>query len=106
MTTAQRLHERQSLTVSHCMGTALAAAGVSLVSYLTLALVSSLAGRRNEPMGKAHKLDCEAAANDCRFIIQSENETEAIELAKKHMSDAHGQDYTDEELRGDYLQTV
>ncbi|MFC7223934.1 DUF1059 domain-containing protein [Halalkalicoccus sp. GCM10025322] len=57
-------------------------------------------------MAKARKLDCEAAAADCRFIIQSENEDEAIELAKKHMKDVHGQDYTDEELRGEHLQVV
>ncbi|WP_336364612.1 DUF1059 domain-containing protein [Halalkalicoccus salilacus] len=57
-------------------------------------------------MAKARKLDCEAAAADCRFIIQSENEDEAIELAKKHMKDVHGQDYTDEELREEHLQVV
>ncbi len=57
-------------------------------------------------MAKAHKLDCESAAADCRFIIQSENEEEAIELAKKHMQDVHGQDYTDEELQQDHLQVV
>lgn len=57
-------------------------------------------------MTKAHKLDCEAAAADCRFIIQSENEAEAIELAKKHMREVHGQDYTDEELQGEHLQVV
>ena len=57
-------------------------------------------------MTGAHKLDCEAAAADCRFIIQSENEEEAIELAKKHMSEVHGQQYTDEELRQEHLQVV
>ena len=57
-------------------------------------------------MAQAHKLDCEAAAADCRFIIQSENEAEAIELAKKHMKDDHGQDYTDEELQTEHLQVV
>lgn len=57
-------------------------------------------------MTQAHKLDCEAAAADCRFIIQSENETEAIELAKNHMHDVHGKDLTDDELRHDHLQTV
>lgn len=57
-------------------------------------------------MAKAHKLDCEAAAADCRFIIQSENEEEALELAKKHMREVHGQEYTDEELRDEHLQTV
>lgn len=57
-------------------------------------------------MAKAHKLDCESAAADCRFIIQSEDETEAVELARKHMRDVHGQEYTDEELQGEHLQVV
>ncbi|WP_129114759.1 DUF1059 domain-containing protein [Halegenticoccus tardaugens] len=57
-------------------------------------------------MANAHKLDCEAAAADCRFIIQSENEAEAIELAKKHMREVHGREYTDEELQENHLQVV
>lgn len=57
-------------------------------------------------MANAHKLDCESEAADCRFIIQSEDETEAIELAKEHMHDVHGQDFTDEELREQHLQVV
>ena len=57
-------------------------------------------------MSSAHKLDCEAAAADCRFVIQSEDEGEAVELARKHMRDVHGRDYTDEELRKDHLQVV
>lgn len=57
-------------------------------------------------MTTAHKLDCESAAADCRFIIQSENEAEAIELAREHMKDVHGQEFTDEELRADHLQEV
>ncbi|SEP02296.1 Protein of unknown function [Halogranum amylolyticum] len=57
-------------------------------------------------MAQAHKLDCESAAADCRFIIQSEDEAEAIELAKQHMRDVHGKDYTDEELRSKHLQIV
>lgn len=55
---------------------------------------------------QAHRLDCEAAAADCRFIVQSENEDEAVELAKVHMRDIHGTDYTDEELRSDHLKIV
>ena len=54
----------------------------------------------------AHKLDCEAAENDCRFIIQSEDEDEVIELARKHMHDVHGRDYSSDELRQEYLQVV
>jgi predicted small metal-binding protein len=57
-------------------------------------------------MSQAHRLDCEAAAADCRFIIQSENESEAVALAKNHMRDSHGKDYTDEELRSEHLQIV
>jgi predicted small metal-binding protein len=57
-------------------------------------------------VAQAHKLDCEAAAADCRFIIQSEDEAEAIELAKRHMRGVHGQDYTDEELRSKHLKIV
>lgn len=57
-------------------------------------------------MAQAHKLDCETSANDCRFIIQSENEDEALELAQKHMREVHGQDYSHDELRSEYLQTV
>lgn len=57
-------------------------------------------------MARAHKLDCESAAADCRFVIQSENEAEAIELAKEHMRDVHGRDYTDDELRTEHLQVV
>jgi len=57
-------------------------------------------------MAQAHKLDCEAAAADCRFIVQSEDETEANGLAKRHMWDVHGQDYTDEELRSEHLKIV
>ncbi|MDS0301027.1 DUF1059 domain-containing protein [Halogeometricum sp. S1BR25-6] len=57
-------------------------------------------------MAQAHKLDCETAAADCRFIIQSENETEAIELAKAHMNEVHGKGYTDDELRSEHLQVV
>lgn len=57
-------------------------------------------------MTEAYRLDCEKEAADCRFIIQSENEDEAIELATNHMRDVHGQDYTDDELRDEHLETV
>ena len=57
-------------------------------------------------MAQAHKLDCEAAAADCRFIIQSEDEAEVFELAKRHMRDVHGQDYSDGELRSEHLKIV
>lgn len=57
-------------------------------------------------MTEAHKLDCEAAEADCRFIVQSENEEEALELAKNHMKEGHGKEFTDEELREDHLQVV
>ncbi|MCU4753879.1 DUF1059 domain-containing protein [Halobacteria archaeon AArc-curdl1] len=57
-------------------------------------------------MAQAHKLDCEAAESDCRFIIQSENEEEAIELARNHMHEEHGKEFSDEELQTEYLQVV
>jgi predicted small metal-binding protein len=57
-------------------------------------------------MADAHKLDCESVSETCRFIIQSENEEEAIELAQKHMKEVHGQEITDEELQNDHLQVV
>ena len=57
-------------------------------------------------MSDAYRLDCEAQAADCRFIIQSEDEAEAIELARTHMKEGHGQDYTPEELRSEHLETV
>lgn len=56
-------------------------------------------------MTQAYKLDCESAEADCRFIIQTENEVEAIELARNHMQKDHGQEYTDDELREE-LQVV
>lgn len=57
-------------------------------------------------MATAHRLDCEKEAADCRFIVQSEDEDEAIELAKTHMRDVHGQEYTDDELRREHVETV
>lgn len=57
-------------------------------------------------MATAHRLDCESEAADCRFIVQSENEAEAVELARNHMEEAHGREYTDDELRRDHLETV
>jgi len=57
-------------------------------------------------MAQAHKLDCESAMNDCRFVVQSEDETEALELARNHMKNIHGAEYTDDELRAEYLQVV
>lgn len=57
-------------------------------------------------MTQAHRLDCEAAAADCRFVVQSENEAEAVELAQNHMRDVHGEDYTADTLRSKYLKIV
>ncbi|WP_331235443.1 DUF1059 domain-containing protein [Natronorarus salvus] len=57
-------------------------------------------------MARAHKLDCEAVSDECRFIVQSENESEAIELAKNHMKEVHGRELTNEELREEHLQVV
>ncbi|SDK06326.1 DUF1059 domain-containing protein [Natronorubrum texcoconense] len=57
-------------------------------------------------MVEAHKLDCESVSDTCRFIVQSEDEDEAVELAKNHMSEIHGQELTSEELRDEHLQIV
>ncbi|WP_433628472.1 DUF1059 domain-containing protein [Halomicrococcus sp. NG-SE-24] len=57
-------------------------------------------------MAQVDEFDREAAAADCRFIIQSENEKGAVELTKNHTHDVHGKDYTDEELRSEHLKTV
>lgn len=57
-------------------------------------------------MGQAHKPDYDTAAADCRFIVRSEAEAEAIELAKRHVREVHGQNYADEELRSKHLQLV
>jgi len=57
-------------------------------------------------MADAYRLDCESEAVDCRFVVQSEDETEAIELAREHMREGHGREYSDEELRADHLQVV
>lgn len=57
-------------------------------------------------MAQAHRLDCESAAADCRFVVQSEDEAEAVELAKNHMHEVHGRDYSTEELRSDHLKIV
>ncbi|ELY43759.1 DUF1059 domain-containing protein [Natronorubrum tibetense] len=57
-------------------------------------------------MVEAHKLDCESVSDTCRFIVQSEDEDEAVELAKNHMAEIHGQELTSEELRDKHLQIV
>lgn len=57
-------------------------------------------------MTQVHKLDCESAMNDCHFVVQSEDESEAIELARNHMESVHGTEYSDDQLREEYLQTV
>lgn len=57
-------------------------------------------------MEDAYRLDCENEAADCRFIIQSEDEEQAIELAQKHMKEYHDQEYTEEEARNRHLEVV
>lgn len=57
-------------------------------------------------MTNAHRLDCEKEAAGCRFIVQSEDEEEAITLAKNHMNTVHDRDFTDDELRHEHLETV
>lgn len=57
-------------------------------------------------MTQAHKLDCESAVSECRFIVQSEDEGEAIELARNHMQEIHDREVSDDELQSEYLQVV
>lgn len=57
-------------------------------------------------MADAHKLDCESVSDTCRFIIQSENEEEAVELARNHMKEVHGNEFTDDELRDEHMEVV
>lgn len=57
-------------------------------------------------MTQAHRLDCVREAADCRFIVQSENEAEAVELARIHMREVLGQDYADDERKRPYLEVV
>jgi predicted small metal-binding protein len=57
-------------------------------------------------MTDAYRLDCESAEADCRFVIQSEDRAEAVDLAGTHMRESHGKDYSDDELRNEHLQTV
>ncbi len=56
-------------------------------------------------MADAHKPDCESEAVDCRFTIQSENETEAIELVNAN-APANGPDDSGEEIRDHSRQVV
>lgn len=51
------------------------------------------------------RLSCEGSASGCRFMIQSENEDEAIDLAQKHMKEEHDKDFSRDELR-DAMETV
>lgn len=55
---------------------------------------------------QAYRLDCEATVADCRFVVQSEDEAEAVELAKGHVRAVHGKDYSTEELRSEHLKIV
>lgn len=57
-------------------------------------------------MPDAYRLDCDATPGDCRAIIQSEDEAEAIGLAQDHMQEVHNLGFTEEELREEYLEVV
>lgn len=48
-------------------------------------------------MTRTRRLDRESAAADCRFIIQSESEDEAIELGENHVREVHSQGYADDD---------
>lgn len=75
-------------------------ADTSADAYLIPGRVAFSGRGRHTTIAKAHELDCEAAAADCRFI-RSENEEEAIELAQGHMKEVHGREHTDGELQED-----
>lgn len=57
-------------------------------------------------MPKAYKLDCGSETGDCRFIIQSENKKETMELAQKHTREHDSQDYSEDELQKEHLQVI
>lgn len=57
-------------------------------------------------MTQAHRLDCDTVATGCRFVVQSEDESEALELAKTHLQDAHGREIAEETLRSEHLKIV
>ncbi|ELY61689.1 DUF1059 domain-containing protein [Natronococcus jeotgali] len=57
-------------------------------------------------MAQAQRLDREAAAADRRFVIRLEKKDEVVKLAKTHMRDVHGKEYTDDELRREPRQLV
>lgn len=57
-------------------------------------------------MPDAYRLDCDATPGDCRAIIQSEDESEAISLAQNHMQEVHNLGFSEEELRENYLEVV
>lgn len=57
-------------------------------------------------MALAHRLDCAAITAECRFIVQSEDVDEAVAVARHHLRDAHGREYTTEELRSAHLKIV
>ena len=57
-------------------------------------------------MTQARRLDRDVTATDRRYITRSENEDEAVDLAKAHVRDVHWKEYTVEELRSKYAQIV
>ena len=57
-------------------------------------------------MSDAYRLDCDATPGDCRAIIQSEDEAEAITLAQNHMQEVHNLGFSEDELRENYLKVV
>ncbi|MFH1183288.1 MAG: DUF1059 domain-containing protein [Candidatus Moraniibacteriota bacterium] len=37
---------------------------------------------------------------ECGFVVQSHDETEAMDIARKHAKDKHNMDVSDEDLKG------
>jgi len=47
--------------------------------------------------GELKKISC---APECGFSVQSHNEAEVMEIAKKHAKESHNKDVSDEDLKG------
>lgn len=57
-------------------------------------------------MPRTYRFDCERTAAERRGIVQSEIEAAGIAVAKLHMREVHGRDFTAEDLRREYLEVV
>lgn len=46
--------------------------------------------------GELKKISCDP---ECGFMVQSHDETEAMEIARRHAKEKHGMDVSDEDLK-------